>query len=403
MKARPGSQLDQSDITAQPQRVMSSAVRIRAVGYVRVSTRMQADEGLSLAAQKDRIAAFCEAQDYSLIEIFCDVDSGAKDNRPGCAAALAMLEQGKADALLVMKMDRLSRSLKHFCDLYERYFKDQPQRKLISIRDEGINLTSPVGRLFANMMMGFAQMERELISGRVAEAVSWKASKGYFVGKVPFGYRKAPAPDGSKYKVLVEDAAQQQILQDIKALIENGIPPAQIAAELTTRQIKPPQGLVWTKSLIYNLKRRRSWHKSRPINSCRWHTEEELRQRALALRDSGNIPRQIAAILNSEKYVPFKGQAFTEAGIRQLLKAWQGTRSHHPRIYLQAVIERLRQEHLANNSALPFRPPGSPRLAALLTSQGFATPKGKTTWFPAQALRLLEGQFDVYYGSKRAK
>lgn len=382
---------------------MSTSVRARAVGYVRVSTRMQADEGLSLAAQKDRIAAFCKAQDYSLIAIFCDVDSGANDNRPGCAAALALLEQGKADALLVMKMDRLSRSLKHFCDLYERYFKDQPQRKLISIRDEGINLTSPVGRLFANMMMGFAQMERELIAGRVAEAVSWKASKGYFVGKVPFGYRKAPAPDGSKYKVLVEDSAEQKILQDIKELIEKGMPPTQIAAELTTRQIKPPQGLTWTKSLIYNLKRRRNWHKSRPINSGRWHTEEELRQRALALRDCGKIPRQIAAMLNSEKYVPFKGKVFTEAGTRQLIKAWQGTSSHHPRIYLQGVIARLRQEHLAVRPAAPFRPPGSPRLAALLTSQGFLTPKGKTTWFPAQAQRLLEGQFDAYYDLKRTK
>jgi DNA invertase Pin-like site-specific DNA recombinase len=64
-----------------------------------------------------------------------------------------------------------------------------------------MNLTSPVGRLFANMLMGFAQLERELISGRVAEAVAWKASKGYHTGKVPYGYRAVPAPDGCKYKV----------------------------------------------------------------------------------------------------------------------------------------------------------------------------------------------------------
>jgi hypothetical protein len=313
------------------------------------------------------------------------------------------LEQGKADALLVMKMDRLSRSLKHFCDLYERYFKDKPNRKLISIRDEGINLTSPVGRLFANMMMGFAQMERELISGRVSEAVSWKASKGYFVGKVPYGYRKVPAPDGSKYKVLGEEPGEQEILRDIKSQVDQGIPPTQIAGDLTARQIKPPQGDRWTKSLIYNLKRRRNWHNARPINASRWHTEEDLRQRALELRDSGRIPRQIAVMLNSEKYVPFKGKAFTENGIRQLIKAWEGTKSHHPRIYLQGVIERLRQEHLATSPEVPFRPPGSPRLATLLTSQGFLTPKGKATWFPAQAQRLLEGQFEQYYGSKRDK
>ncbi len=86
-----------------------------------------------------------------------------------------------------------------------------------------------------------------------------------------------------------------------------------------------------------------------------------------------------------------------------MIKAWEGTKSHHPRIYLQGVIERLRQEHLAKSPEVPFRPPGSPQLATLLTSQGFLTPKGKTTWFPAQAQRLLEGQFEEYYGSKRAK
>lgn len=364
---------------------------------------MQAEEGLSLAAQRDKIVAFCRAQDFTLVEIFCDVESGAKDARAGCAAALQLLEQGRAEALLVMKLDRLSRSLKHFCDLYERYFKDRPNRKLISIRDEGMNLTSPVGRLFANMLMGFAQLERELIAGRVADAVSWKASKGYHVGKVPFGYRTIPAPDGSRYKVLAEDPAEQEILAEIKARIDAGTPSAELAAELTARNIRPPQGERWTRTLIYNLKRRCRWHKPRPINSSRWHTEEQLRQRALEVRDRGTIPRQIAAVLNREGYLPYKGKSFTESGVRQLLKAWEGTRSHHPRIYLQGVIERLRQEHAAKRPEVPFRPPGSPQLAALLTSQGFLTPKGKPTWFPAQARRLLEGHFEEYYAAKPAR
>lgn len=94
----------------------------RAVGYVRVSTDMQANEGLSLDAQTAAIEQYGALHELKLHSICKDVISGARDQRPGLQEALENLQRG-VDVLIVLKFDRLSRSIKHFCELYETYFK----------------------------------------------------------------------------------------------------------------------------------------------------------------------------------------------------------------------------------------------------------------------------------------
>ena len=98
-------------------------IQRRAAGYVRVSTDMQATEGMSLEAQQSAIEGYCMLHGIKLVKICKDVISGGKDVRPGLQDALRTL-QTSADVLIVLKFDRLSRSIKHFCELYETYFKD---------------------------------------------------------------------------------------------------------------------------------------------------------------------------------------------------------------------------------------------------------------------------------------
>src|SRR4051812_9913592 len=86
----------------------------RAVGYVRVSTDMQATDGLSLDAQTAAIEQYCPLHGLKLHSIYKDVISGAKAERPGLKEALETLHRG-ADILVVLKFDRLSRSIRHFC------------------------------------------------------------------------------------------------------------------------------------------------------------------------------------------------------------------------------------------------------------------------------------------------
>ena len=87
--------------------------KLRAVGYVRVSTEQQATEGVSLEAQQVRIRAHCVSQDIELVDIVIDEGFSAKSlERPGIKRALAMLTGNQANAIVVVKLDRLTRSVK---------------------------------------------------------------------------------------------------------------------------------------------------------------------------------------------------------------------------------------------------------------------------------------------------
>jgi len=85
----------------------------RVVGYVRVSSEGQATEGVSLDAQRVKLAAYCTAMDFELVALEADEGVSAKTlRRPGLQRALAALEEGRADAVLVTKLDRLTRSVR---------------------------------------------------------------------------------------------------------------------------------------------------------------------------------------------------------------------------------------------------------------------------------------------------
>ena len=87
--------------------------RLRAIGYVRVSTDQQAQEGVSLQAQETRIRAHCISQELELIDLIIDDGYSAKSlERPGIQRALRLLTAGKADAIVVVKLDRLTRSVR---------------------------------------------------------------------------------------------------------------------------------------------------------------------------------------------------------------------------------------------------------------------------------------------------
>ena len=150
VKAQPPVRgLDPSNVKAQrPVRdlELSNVKPRRAVGYVRVSTDMQAADGLSLDAQTAAIEQYCSLHGLQLHSICKDVISGAKSERPGLQEALGRLQRG-VDVLVVLKFDRLSRSIKHFCELYETYF-ESGEKELVAIR-ESIRLDSSLGRALA--------------------------------------------------------------------------------------------------------------------------------------------------------------------------------------------------------------------------------------------------------------
>ena len=370
----------------------------RAVGYVRVSTDMQAQEGISLEAQQAAIQQYCSLHGLKLVAVCKDVLSGGKDQRPGLQDALRTLERS-GDVLVVLKFDRVSRSIRHFCELYETYFKDG-EKELVAIR-ESIRLDSALGRALINILLVFAQMEREATGERTREAIHHIRQSGYHFGKVPYGKKTIPAHDHPRMKVLVDDDSELAVIAQLKAWAAQDVGITEMAHRLNAAGTPPPQGERWTKSLIYNLRLRLSHIQPRPVNE-RHHTDEELKACVVDLRKRGHTQRQIASILNELGFLPLKGRRFTESSVRKLLVRCRETQLLTPRRFLEAMLERLRQEHEAAGNEAPFARPGYPKLAKVLTEAGYCTPKGRGHWWPAQVQQLLEGRYDQYYGARSA-
>lgn len=151
------------------------------VGYIRVSTEEQADSGAGLEAQRSAIKSECERRHWNLLRIYEDFASGKSLNgRHGLKEALALLDGGGAAALVVAKLDRLSRSLLDFAALMER--ARQRGWALVAL-DLGVDTTTPSGEMMANVLAVFAQFERRLIGQRTRDALAIKKAQGTRLGR----------------------------------------------------------------------------------------------------------------------------------------------------------------------------------------------------------------------------
>jgi len=163
-----------------PRSGKSSADPSVVVGYVRVSTDEQAVSGLGLAAQRAAIEAECARRGWTLVAIHEDALSGKNMVRPGLTAALTAVESGAASAIIVAKLDRLSRSLSDFASLMARA---QARRWNLVALDLGIDLGTAAGEFMANVMASAAQWERRIIGQRTRDALAVKRAQGVRLGR----------------------------------------------------------------------------------------------------------------------------------------------------------------------------------------------------------------------------
>lgn len=154
---------------------------LRVIGYVRVSTEEQSRSGAGLAAQRAAIEAACQARGYELAVVLEDAGYSARSlERPAIRAALDELDGRRADALMVSKLDRLSRSLLDFAGLMER--SRRRGWALIAL-DLGVDTATPSGELMANVLASFAAFERRLIGQRTQDALAAKRAAGVRLGR----------------------------------------------------------------------------------------------------------------------------------------------------------------------------------------------------------------------------
>lgn len=141
---------------------------MRAVGYTRVSTAEQKLSGLGLRVQQQAITAAVSSRGWILVAELQDAASGGSLDRPGMQQALAMLEEGQADVLVVAKLDRATRSVGDFAQLLSRL--DRSGAAFVAL-DLGVDTSTPGGRLVANVIASVAEWERAVIRERTRNAM----------------------------------------------------------------------------------------------------------------------------------------------------------------------------------------------------------------------------------------
>src|ERR1700693_5020655 len=169
-----------------------SKKQFRCAVYTRKSTEHNIDlEFNSLDAQREACEAYIKSQTHEGWRLVADrYDdgglSGASLDRPALQTLLADVRAGKIHTVVVYKVDRLTRSLADVAKLVELF--DQHQVSFVSVT-QSFNTTSSMGRLTLNVLLSFAQFEREVIGQRVRDKIAASKRKGIWVGgPIPLGY-----------------------------------------------------------------------------------------------------------------------------------------------------------------------------------------------------------------------
>ena len=224
---------------------------VKVVGYVRVSTEEQAEGGVSLDAQRDKIEAYAKLYDCELVEVIEDAGVSAKTlQRPGLRKALRLLRLKSADGLLIAKLDRLTRNVADLAKLITDYFGERPGKVLLSASDQ-IDTRSAGGRLLLNVLTTVAQWEREVIAERTRDALRHKKAQGIALGQVPLGFERTA--DGR----LIAAPAELEVLERVRTLHQEGLSLRQVAARLTAEGRQTKRGRAWHPTTLARLLSRR--------------------------------------------------------------------------------------------------------------------------------------------------
>ncbi|MBF6210697.1 recombinase family protein [Nocardia puris] len=197
---------------------------MKVIGYVRVSTKEQGESGLGLEAQREALAQWCAAHGHELLTVITDVIGGAKnDSMFGREVAIAAVESGVAQGLLIRALDRATRDQLDGAQIMKR--ANDYGWRLVDC--DGTDSGDPSQRLVADVRLAMAAEERRKISTRTREALEQKRSKG------------TPG--------LISVSAQRRI----QVLAGQGLGAKAIAAQLTAEGIPTATGgAVWHYSTV---------------------------------------------------------------------------------------------------------------------------------------------------------
>lgn len=217
----------------------------RVLGYRRVSTQEQAQEGFSLAAQMERIEAFSRSQSWVLHEMYTDDGYSAKDmDRP--ALQRLLMDMQPTDIVVVYRLDRLTRSVMDLHALLRIF--DERKVAFRSVT-EVYDTTTAMGRLFITLVAAMAQWERENLAERVQMGMREAVRQGKWMGGPrPYGYLPV---DGQ----LIPHPEEAPIYREIVRRYLAGAGARGVSLWLEEQGLKPQRGKLWRhKQVMYLLR-----------------------------------------------------------------------------------------------------------------------------------------------------
>jgi site-specific DNA recombinase len=208
----------------------------RTVVRCAIYTRKSSEEGLdqeynSLDAQAEACAAYIASQrheGWKMLPARYDDGgvSGGTLERPALRRLLADIEAGRIDMVIIYKIDRLTRSLADFAKLVERF--EAARCSFVSVT-QAFNTSTSMGRLTLNVLLSFAQFEREVTAERIRDKVAASKKKGLWMGGlVPLGYD--PHPDRTRRELVVNDAEAEVVRRLFTLYLAHGCLNATAAA-----------------------------------------------------------------------------------------------------------------------------------------------------------------------------
>lgn len=218
----------------------------KAVCYIRVSTEEQARGGVSLAAQEERLAAYCKMAGLEIVEVIREEGVSAGKplaTRPGGERLLQLVARKRIKHVVALKLDRLFRDAEDALHQTKAWDKAGIALHLVDMGGQTLNTATAMGRFFLNMMAGFAELERNLIAERTATALAHKKAHREVYSPTPYGFDRVE-------ETLAENAQEQETLAQIFAWRQAGWSLRKIAGELNRRGIPTKQGGRWYASTV---------------------------------------------------------------------------------------------------------------------------------------------------------
>ena len=345
------------DVAAKPAR------RLRCAIY----TRKSSEEGLeqefnSLHAQREACEAYIASQKsegWALVRDQYDDGgiSGGTLERPGLQQLLRDIEDGLVDVVVVYKIDRLSRSLMDFSKLVEVF--DRNGVTFVSVT-QSFNTTTSMGRLTLNILLSFAQFEREVTAERIRDKVKASRMKGLWMGgPVPFGY------DVINRKLVINEDEAARVRRIFERFVQVGSATL-LARELRQNGIRNKQGNLIDKGYLYRL-----------LNNCVYRGEALHKGRSYpgeheAIIDArlweqvhdilGESPRKRANNSRTQTPALLKGLLFTATGAAMTPSSTKkGTRRYRYYVSMDLLKNRETPE-----DGIPKRLPADTAEAAVI-------------------------------------